>query len=50
LFDVSPPATGPNPLAYSPYTGLTPASTLDAMPPGTLLIAPGRPASTSSFV
>jgi hypothetical protein len=46
---LSPPATGPAKLAYSPCTGLTPVSTLAAMPSGTLPIAPGSPASASCF-
>ena len=50
VFDVNPPAIGPKPLAYSPYTGLTPARTLAAIPSGTLLIAPGRPATASSLI
>src|SRR4051794_24175919 len=42
-----PPATGAAKQAYRPCTGLTPASTLAAMPSGTLLIAPGSPARAS---
>ena len=34
-------------LAYSPYTGFTPTSTPDAIPSGTLAIAPGTPATAS---
>lgn len=37
-----PPAIGPTKLAYKPWIGLTPASTLAAMPSGTLPMAPGR--------
>src|SRR5688500_12207431 len=43
----SPPTAGPARLADRPYTGFTPASTLDAMPSGTLATAPGRPARAS---
>ncbi len=39
VFELSPPATGPAKPAYSPWTGLTPASTAAAIPSGTLLIA-----------
>ena len=45
VLDVSPPANGPAKLAYSPCTGFTPTSTAEAMPSGTLLIAPGNPAT-----
>ena len=45
----SPPATGPAKLAYRPATGLTPASTPDAIPSGTLLTAFGMPATMSAF-
>ena len=45
LLEESPPATGPAKLAYNPNTGLTPASTAEAIPSGTLPIAPGRPAT-----
>ena len=46
---LSPPATGPAKLAYRPWIGLTPASTLAAIPSGTLPMAPGRPAIGSVF-
>ena len=44
-----PPNTGPTRLAYRPWIGLTPASTPDAMPSGTLAMAPGSPATRSAF-
>ncbi len=44
-----PPAIGPAKLAYSPWIGLTPARMPDAMPSGTLPIAPGRPATRSDL-
>src|SRR5580658_3966528 len=44
VLEVSPPATGPAKPAYRPCTGLTPTRTAAAIPSGTLLIAPGRPA------
>ena len=34
-------------LAYSPDTGFTPTSRADAIPSGTLAIAPGTPATAS---
>src|SRR6478752_7311947 len=43
-----PPTIGPMKLAYRPDTGLTPASTPQAIPSGTLLIAWGRPANRSA--
>src|SRR5260370_23509136 len=48
VLELSPPATGPTKLAYSPCTGLTPARTAAAIPSGTLLIAPGSPATMSA--
>src|SRR4051812_32265094 len=47
VLDVRPPPIGPAKLAYRPCTGLTPASTLVAMPLGRPLRAPARPASRS---
>lgn len=47
VLEVRPPAIGPAMLAYRPYTGFTPISTAEAIPSGTLLIAPGNPATTS---
>ena len=46
---LSPPATGPAKLAYRPWIGLTPASTLVAIPSGTLPMATGKPAIASVF-
>jgi len=46
--ELSPPAMGPAKPAYSPCTGLTPASTAAAIPSGTLLIARGSPATMSA--
>jgi hypothetical protein len=34
-------------LAYSPYTGFTPRTTAEAIPSGTLVMAPGTPATAS---
>jgi hypothetical protein len=47
VLTASPPPIGPAMLAYSPYTGFTPTSTADAIPSGTLAIAPGTPATAS---
>lgn len=47
MLTASPPPIGPAMLAYSPYTGLTPTSTAEAIPSGTLAIAPGTPATAS---
>src|SRR3954453_1438743 len=47
LLDVRPPPIGPKMLAYRPCTGFTPARTPAAIPSGTPLIAPGRPATRS---
>src|ERR1700712_15293 len=47
VLEVRPPATRPAALAYSPLTGLTPASRPEAMPSGTLPMAPGTPANIS---
>ena len=44
---VSPPVIGPAKLAYRPWTGLTPTRMAAAIPSGTLLTAPGSPASRS---
>jgi hypothetical protein len=33
-------------LAYTPYTGFAPTSTADAIPSGTLTIAPGTPTAS----
>jgi hypothetical protein len=44
---VSPPVIGPAKLAYSPWTGFTPTKMAAAIPSGTLLTAPGNPASRS---
>jgi hypothetical protein len=47
VFADSPPVIGPAKLAYKPWTGLTPAKMAAAIPSGTLLTAPGSPASRS---
>ena len=47
VLEKRPPAIGPTRLAYNPWIGLTPASTLAAMPSGTLPMAPGTPATAS---
>lgn len=47
VLTATPPPIGPAMLAYSPYTGLTPTSTAEAIPSGTLAIAPGTPATRS---
>jgi hypothetical protein len=47
VLDASPPPIGPAMLAYRPYTGFTPTSTAEAMPSGTLPIAPGTPVTAS---
>ena len=44
----SPPAIGPKIAAYRPWIGFTPTSTAQAMPSGTLEMAPGTPATASS--
>lgn len=44
---VSPPVIGPAKLAYRPWTGFTPTKMAAAIPSGTLLTAPGSPASRS---
>src|SRR6202034_3432920 len=46
--ELRPPAMRPEKLAYRPCTGLTPARTAAAIPSGTLLIAPGSPATMSA--
>ena len=48
VLELSPPTTGPAKPAYRPCTGLTPARTAAAIPSGTLLIAPGSPATMSA--
>src|SRR5690242_17591903 len=48
VLELSPPTMGPAKPAYRPCTGLTPARTAAAIPSGTLLIAPGRPATRSA--
>src|SRR5689334_21312832 len=48
VLEVSPPPSGPATYAYSPYAGLTPTSVALAIPSGTLLIAPGSPATRSA--
>jgi len=44
VLEPNPPINGPTALAYRPDTGLTPARTPEAIPSGTLLMAPLNPA------
>jgi hypothetical protein len=47
VLTAGPSPIGPAMLAYDPYKGLTPTSKAQAIPSGTLAIAPGTPATAS---